>query len=113
MDILAKTAKERSTYYVTVGFFDENDAPFVPSEVYWKLTDMAGNIVNERDAVQIPLLDLDVTITIELTGEDLRNRSDAVAARLITVYGLYDSITYGTDKVFRQQCLLNIEPELG
>ena len=111
MDILAKTAKERSTYYVTIAFLDENDAPFIPSEAAWKLTDMAGNIVNARDDVTIS--NLDTEVTLELFGDDLRNDSDAVAARLITIWGKYDSITYGVDKVFRQQCLLNIEPELG
>lgn len=111
MDILEKTAKERSTYYVVAEFLDENDVPFVPTELFWKLTDMAGNIVNARDAV--PIAVPDETVTIELSGDDLRNHSDAVAARLITLYGEYDSITYGLGKVFRQQCLLNIEPELG
>lgn len=111
MDILAKTAKERSTYFVDVAFLDEDDQPFTPNEIFWRLTDMAGNIINLRDAVEIT--SPDIVVTIELAGEDLRNRSEAVAARLITIYGTYDSVNYGAGKVYRQQCLLNIEPELG
>ena len=196
MDILEEVAKERSTYFVTTEFLDEDDISFIPNTLHWKMTDMAGNIVNGHadeeiitktftassstgllisytgditdlikvrftTTVTLPanlnlLTDywlkraaagsahvatslanaiagtfiaygdagsgvhtvlgatgLGATATIALSGDDLRNSSEAVAARLITFWGTYTSTTYGAGMLFRQQVMLNIEPELG
>lgn len=197
MDIIEEVAKERSTFFVTVEFIDEDDIPFIPTSLFWKMTDMAGNIVNGHaneeivsktvtasdDAGELLLTysgditnfskvrftttgtlpgglslltdywlvrmtagtcrvatslanaqagttinystagsgthtaqgatGLNSTSTVTLSGDDLRNQSDAVASRLLTFWGSYTSTTYGAGMVFRQQVMLNIEPELG
>lgn len=197
MDILEEVAKERSTYFLTAEFIDEDDLSFIPSSLHWKMTDMNGNVVNGHDDEEIVsktvvasdsggelllsysgditnlskvrflttgtlptglslLTDywlvrvtagtcrvatslanaeagttinwtdagsgthtaqgatgLTAATTLQLSGEDLRNRSEAVAARLITFWGTYTSTTYGAGVPFRQQVMLNIEPELG
>jgi hypothetical protein len=111
VDILEKIAKEGSTYWITIDFYDEDQTPFIPATLFWKMTDMAGNVINGRDDIEIET-GLAESVTIELSGPDLRNNSDAIAARLVTFWGTYDSINYGNGKIFRQQVKLNIDPEL-
>lgn len=197
MDIIEEVAKERSTFFVTAEFIDEDDIPFIPTSLFWKMTDMAGNVVNGHSAEEIVsktvtatdsggklllsysgditnfskvrflttgtlpgglnlLTDywlvrmsagtaqvatslanaqagttiaystagsgthtaqgatgLASTVTIQLSGDDLRNNSDSVASRLLTFWGSYTSTTYGAGLTFRQQVMLNIEPEIG
>lgn len=196
MDILFEVAKERSTYFLTTEFLDEDDLAFIPNTLHWKMTDMAGNVVNGHDDEEIVTMTfttssssgllltysgdivdfikvrftttgtlptglnlltdywlvrsaagsarvatslanaiagnvisysddgsgihtvlgatgLGSTVTLQLSGDDLRNASESVAARLITFWGTYTSTTYGSGMVFRQQVMLNIEPELG
>lgn len=89
--ITDKVAEERDTFPITVAFTDENDDALTPnSGLTWKLTDMDGNVINDRQAVAITP---DSTITIVLSGDDLAlaaGESDA-AARCLLITGTYNS----------------------
>lgn len=111
MDIIELVAKERSSYFITATFLDEDGVSFIPDELFWKLTDANGSPINGRDQVEI--LTPAATVTIPLTGDDLAVNSDGIATRLITFWGEYTSDVHGSELPFRMQAQFNIEPEKG
>lgn len=81
---LKLTAVEKSTFAITSEFTDEESEPVVPNEITWTLKDSLGNIVNERE-------DVDVTpsesVVIVLSGDDLSK----IGSNIVTVIGTYNS----------------------
>lgn len=71
MDIAttSKKAAERSTYIITITFYDDRNVSVAPDTAVWSLTDPEGNIINERE--QIELTELDASVDIILQGADL------------------------------------------
>lgn len=112
MDTIAKIATERSVYFIKLMFYDEFDQLFAPTELHWKLTDRKGNIINERDDIEI-VSNLASTMYIALGANDLVTLGESLAARVLTVWGEYTSGTFGSQMPFRRQALFNIEPEEG
>ena len=86
---LKKSAKEGSSYIVNIVIKDEEGNLVTPNNLYWTLTDFAGNIVNNRKDVKIT--SLSSSVNIPLTGNDLPAKNI-----VFTVKGKYDS-TYGND----------------
>lgn len=87
---LTTEAVERSTFVIRASFTDEAGATVAPnSGLTWTLTDVVGNVVNERDAVTIAPA---TTITIVLHGADLAiSESYRDNRRVLTIEGTYTS----------------------
>jgi len=91
MSTKLRVAIEKSTYIITVSFFDEVEAAEDVKTMKWTLTDTAGNIINEREDVVVA--DPESVETIVLSGDDLAIISDTDnGKRLFTVEATYDSI---------------------
>lgn len=91
-------ATDRSSYYVTLDFFDEAGTPVSPTSAKWTLTDGNGDIINLRDSVVIPN-PVGIKTTIALWGADLAagvTRADNT--RNITVEATYVSVTTSDEK---------------
>lgn len=87
---LAQEAVEKSTFIVPVSFFDEENAPAVPSSARWTLTTQYGVVVNGRSAVAVA--GLAATVNIMLTGDDLRMVGEMDdGLRLLLVSATYNS----------------------
>jgi len=103
---LALKAVERNTYFVTIGFKDENEAAVVPTSISWTLKDNLGQIVNSRSAVSFtPVAS---TITIVLSGNDLVY-SRGGDSRTLTIEAVYNS-SFGNGLPLRGSVLFPIEP---
>ena len=91
-------AQDKSTYYVTFSFIDEDKAAVIPVSATWSLTDGKGAAVNTRtDVVISPLA---ATVTIALSGNDIAynltgSRQDNL--RRITCKATYLSAVTGTN----------------
>ncbi|HDM76324.1 MAG TPA: hypothetical protein ENG51_07620 [Deltaproteobacteria bacterium] len=85
---LTTHAVEKSTFVITVAFQDEQGNSVTPNELTWTLTDMNGNVINNRDQVSItPASSVDIV----LSGDDLALEGDAPELRVLTVEGTYSS----------------------
>ena len=66
---IATKAVEGSTYVVTAAFTDEDGDTVVPATVTWTLTDISGNVVNNREDVALtPAISVDIV----MYGDDLK-----------------------------------------
>lgn len=63
--------------------------PVTPLSLNWTWTDKWGTVINDRQAVEIPEVELSETVTIKLFGDDLAVPSGTKAIRLLTVQGTY------------------------
>lgn len=111
MQIIEETAKEGSSFYPTVEFIDEDGAAFTPTTLYWKLTDLRGNVINSRSQVTVGAPS--TSLSLNLTGNDLAVLGDNIASRVITVWGTYVSTTFGAGQAFSFQAQFNIQPRVG
>lgn len=85
-----KTAVEKSSYFPIAAFFDEEDAPEDVKTLTWTLTDIFGNIINDRDAVVVT--NPSSVETVVLSDGDLAVFGDNDRLqRLITFEATYDS----------------------
>ena len=89
---LTTHAVERSTFVVTASFTDENGEPVTPTTLQWTLTDLEGNVINNRSQVSITPSS---TVDIVLSGDDLALQGDSPEMRVLTIEGTYNS-TLGT-----------------
>jgi hypothetical protein len=112
LDTIEKVAQERSGFFIKIDFYDEFDTAFVPTTLHWKLTDKWGNVMNSRSDVEVTV-GLASSMYITLGASDLTTIKDAMAARILTVWGTYTSTIHGAGQTFRRQALFNIEPEVG
>ncbi|MEJ5360136.1 MAG: hypothetical protein WHT06_15860 [Desulfobacterales bacterium] len=111
MNVIQTPAEERSSYFITVELFDEQGNKVTPASLKWKLTDMAGNVVNNRSEVTVSN-PADANV-IALSGNDLAVFEDAITYRLVTVWGQYYSPSAGGNVDFRQQIKFAIRPMIG
>lgn len=111
MTSLKIRAQERSTYVVTVNFIErssdisESPVTIVPNSIFWSLLDKDGNIVNNRDAIQISPA---VKVSIILHGDDLALSGDYSEERYLVITGTYDS-PFGSDLEFVQELSFQID----
>lgn len=111
MQIIEEIAEEGSSFYPAVEFVDEDGAAFTPSTLYWKLTDLRGNVINSRSQVTVAVPS--TSLSINLTGADLDVLGDNIVSRVITVWGTYISTTFGAGQSFSFQAQFNIQPRVG
>lgn len=93
LTVLTTEAMEEGSYFITVSFYDEDDAAVIPNAgtIYWTLTDSAGTVINSRDYEAETSA---ASITIELEGSDLAIQAGETAAlvrRRLTILWVYNS----------------------
>ena len=110
MIVLTTVANEKSVYWITVAFLDEDNAAMAPDVCTWTLTDMEGNIINSREDVSITTPE--TSETLELSGDDLAVDGNDIVNRLITLEGTYTSDTHGAEKPFKIQISFPVEPAI-
>lgn len=108
MNVLTSHAVEQSVYWITVGFLDEDNNAMAPDTATWTLTDIEGNIINEREDVSITTPG--TSEVIELSGDDLAVDGNDIVQRLVTIEGTYTSVNYGASKPFKFQIQFPVEP---
>jgi hypothetical protein len=85
---ITQTADENSSYPIKLEFRDDNKALTIPDVIYWKLTDIDGNTINNRDWVSPTPAS---TIYIMLSKADLETYSSTDEYRILTVEYEYSS----------------------
>ena len=86
---LSTHATEEGTYVITITTKDENGDLVDPTTLMWTLTDLKGNVVNNREDVSIssPSSSEDVV----LSGDDLQITDALGRDRMFVVEGTYSS----------------------
>ena len=107
MTILSRVASDRSTYIITISFFDEEEDTMVPDTLEWYLTDEVGTIVNGRSAEEVTPAE---EVTVVLKGDDLA--ASAGTKRVFTIKGTYTS-TLGAELPFTAACRFNVAEWVG
>lgn len=110
--ITSPRATEEGTYILDFAFYDENDALVVPTAMAWTLTDVNGDAINGRTAVDInPLVS---SGSIVLSGDDLAlpAGSSSESKRYVTFVGTYTS-SLGTDLPLTDDVEFVIDPLPG
>lgn len=111
MNVIQAPADERSSYFITLELYNEQGAKITPTTLKWRLTDMAGNVINGRGEVVVSTpADSNVIV---LTGDDLAVFEDAITYRLVTAWGTYYSPLANGGVDFRQQIKFAIRPMIG
>lgn len=106
--VLTTQAIERSTYPVTVIFYDENGDVVSPnSGLTWTLTDGNGNVINNRSTVSITAAG---TVTVVLSGADLD--MDDGNERFLLLEGTYTG-DLGADLPLKDQARFYITNLVG
>lgn len=104
---LVLRAEDKSTYVVSVSFYDAAEDAVVPSSVKWTMTNGAGDVVNSRSAVvATPAATIDI-----LLGAEDTDYADG-EARMIVVDAVYSS-TEGSDLPLRGAVSFRIEDLRG
>lgn len=105
---LSATPTEEGTLGITVTFYDDAGAAVAPSTLTWTLTNSAGTVVNNRDAVSVSSPSSSETIT--LSGNDLQILSSTDdGLRYVTFEGTYDSSTLGSGLPLKAACTFYVE----
>lgn len=98
-EYLSAHAVEQSTYGITVAFTDDAGAAVIPNAgAIWKLTDVSGNVINSRTAVDITEA---ASVTIVLSGNDLAIANNG-KERIVYVSATYNS-SIGTNLPFKRE----------
>jgi hypothetical protein len=104
---LAEYAVEGSTFAVELAFWDEDGESVSPDTLVWSLYDDEGDVVNERDSVEIS--DPGSTETVVLTGDDLRSPGyDKVFYRHLIIEATYTSTTFGSGLDLVDSCVIPV-----
>lgn len=111
MNVLQTPADERSSYFILVEVVNEQGAKITPITLRWRLTDIAGNVINGRSEVTIA--NPAASNVIALSGDDLAVFDDATTYRLVTVWGTYYSPLANGNVDYRQQIKFAILPMIG
>jgi hypothetical protein len=87
--LIEDQAVEKSSYFITCSFKDEDGQPVTPTAAKWSLTNTAGTIINSRDEVAMSLA---TQVTVALSGLDLAiSGSGQRETRVFTVQATYTS----------------------
>lgn len=86
-DILPREAREGGTYIIELRFKDEEGDFMGPRSLQWWLTDVNGNIINNRNGILVDTISEVINITLQ--GNDLEP-----GWKIFTIEGTYDS-SYG------------------
>lgn len=87
--ILSSQPTQNGTYIVTISFIDENGDAFSPVTLFWSLVDINGDIVNNREDVEISNPTSEESIV--LSGDDLAVTDELSTRRIVLISGTYNS----------------------
>lgn len=94
IETLPNIASELSSYIITLSFTDETGNAVTPDSVKWTLTDLDGNVINNRQDVVISSLSSSVPVVLE--GDDLLvGVNYRLEKRMLTIEGTYTSSIHG------------------
>src|SRR3990170_3078876 len=85
---ITDTANEKSTFALEMAITDENGDPLTPNTLTWTLTDLAGNVINERAGVEITTPASTVTVGLlryRLDGGAFRRQDWRLVQRMVGV----------------------------
>jgi len=99
MTNLTVEATNEGTYVITCTYLDADKVAVTPNTLKWSLTDDAGTAINARTDVAI--VTPGTSNFVVLGALDLDN--SAGDARVFTIEGDYDSLTYGAGLPLREQ----------
>jgi len=102
---ITDTANEKSTFALELAITDENGDPLTPNTLTWTLTNLAGNVINERAGIEFATPAS--TVTVVLTGDDLALPERADPLRVVTLEGTYDS-DLGNDLPLKEEVQFTI-----
>ncbi len=97
-------AREESTFIVAIAFTDENDSSVVPETIVWSLTDVSGDIINDRENIPVTPA---ASINIVLSGDDLALPDSTDPGRVLSVLATYNS-SLGDDLPITESYRFNI-----
>lgn len=90
---------ERTTVIITVSFFDEDDAPVIPSLVTYRLDDVkTGNAILARTDIIAPALAAVITIEVTPAQNQIISDANPFEIKRLTVEFWYGSGRHGTDE---------------
>lgn len=112
MQTIEEVAQEGSSFYPRIDFLSESGGAVVPDTLYWNLTDMDGNTINARSAVQVVSPSQSYYVFV-LSGADLNVLGNGIAERILTAYGTYTSSVHGSNRPFLFQVKFGIQPKVG
>lgn len=99
-------ADEESSYFVTVSYYNEDGDSITPLTAYWTLTDKDGNVMNEREDVEIT--SLSTSNIIVMYGDDL-SVGDEGNERKLLIKGTYHNDDLDMDLPFTGQATFYID----
>lgn len=110
-EITDRYAKEKSVFVITVELLDSDEEPITPNEVSWTLTDIEGNVMNDRSSVTVTPAS---SFNIVLSGDDLLCDVDqkGLTTRTVTVKAVYDDTEEGNDLPLTDDCTFYIKPAI-
>jgi hypothetical protein len=100
-------AIEEGTYVLNIAFKDEDGAAISPNSATWTLTDLNGNVINNKlEQIIAPIA---AVKDVVLTGDDLALSTSYYGnERMFLVEYIYDS-TLGNDLPAKTQAIFDIE----
>jgi hypothetical protein len=106
---LSEQALEKSTFIISVSFYDEDGDAVIPNTVSWSLRTIDGHVINGRkDVSETPA----TTVNIVLTGDDLQIVANKTNERVVTVESVYDS-DLGNDLNLNEEIYFIIKDLVG
>ena len=103
------TANEKGTCIITCAFTDDDGIAVTPKTLKWTLVDNLGNVINEREQVEVS--SLSTSVDIVLSGDDLAatvSENTKYFKRFLVVEATYDS-TSGSDLPLKDEALFHIK----
>jgi hypothetical protein len=94
------SAEEGSSFFFDISFTDENGDAIAPLQAAWTLSDMQGNVINNRE--QVAISNPTGTDTVVISGDDLQLLYNADDRRIFTVEASYDSTELGYNIPIRE-----------
>ena len=103
------TANEKGTCIITCAFATDDGTAVTPKTLKWTLVDNLGNVINEREQVEVS--SLSTSIDIVLSGDDLSatgSENTKYFKRFLIVEATYNS-TSGSDLPLKDEVLFQIK----
>lgn len=101
------TPDERSSCGIDIVFRGFRGVLFTPKTCQWTLSDIDGNVINERYQVEITPTTSEYTIS--LAGADLPYKEKASGEIRLQVEGTYDNAILGNDQPFGEELRIFVQ----
>jgi hypothetical protein len=102
MIILSGKAVEKSSVGIKFTFTKEDGTSPVIDSMTWTLTDMAGTVINERNAIVVTSPTAEQTIILSGNDLALTNQTNEYEWRVLTVEAMYTPVSGGSSIPIRE-----------